>query len=55
MGWETANVHCGTPKAVKLIVRDLRKRPAKWLRDAARGMTKATVKDWQEWKTGRGD
>jgi hypothetical protein len=47
MGWETANVHCGTPKAVKLIVRDLRKRPAKWLRDAARGMTKATVKDWQ--------
>lgn len=51
MGWESANVHCGSQKAVKRIMRDLRKRPAKWLRDASRAMTKATVKDWQEWKT----
>lgn len=55
MGWESANVHCGTKKTVKMIVRDLRKRPAKWLHDAARGMTNATVKDWQEWKTARRD
>ncbi len=55
MGWETGNVHCGTAKAVTMIARDLRKRPAKWLHDGARAMTKATVKDWQEWKTARGD
>jgi uncharacterized protein (DUF2252 family) len=51
MGWETGNVHCGNPKAVTMIARDLRKRPAKWLHDGARAMTKATVKDWREWKT----
>ncbi len=55
MGWESANVHCGTRKSVKMIVRDLRKRPAKWLHDAARAMTNATVKDWQEWNTARRD
>jgi hypothetical protein len=55
MGWESANVHCGTPKAIKMIERDLRKRPVKWLHDAARAMAKATVKDWQEWKKARPD
>ena len=54
MGWETANVHCGTPKAIKTIARDLRRRP-KWLYEAARAMTKATVRDWEEWKAGRHD
>ena len=31
MGFETANVHLGTPRAGKLILRDLGKRPADWL------------------------
>jgi len=53
MGWETANIHCGSRKAVKLIAQDLRKRPAKWLPDAARAMAKATGKDWREWRTAR--
>ena len=55
MGWETANIHCGTRKAVKMIVRDLRKRPANWLHEAARAMTNATAKDWREWKSSRRD
>jgi uncharacterized protein (DUF2252 family) len=55
MGWESANVHCGTGKAIKRIVQDLRKRPGKWLHDAARAMTKATGRDWQEWRTASRD
>ena len=29
MGFETANVHLGTPRAAKLILRDLDKRPGR--------------------------
>ena len=42
MGFETANVHLGTPRAAKLILRDLGKRPADWLHEAATAMVKAT-------------
>ena len=51
MGWETANVHCGTKQAVKMILQDLRRRPSTWLGDASRAMTKATAKDWREWRS----
>jgi len=50
MGWETANVHRGTAGADKLIRRDLKQRPRRWLRDAVKAMLKATMKDWQEWR-----
>lgn len=49
MGWDTANVHLGNPKAIKAIQRDLATRKAKWLRGAAKAMTKATLTDWKEW------
>ena len=49
MGFETANVHLGTPRAAKLILRDLAKRPADWLHVAATAMVKATTADWREW------
>jgi hypothetical protein len=50
MGFETANVHLGTPRAGKLILRDLDKRPADWLHKAATAMVKATTADWREWR-----
>ncbi|HMD50132.1 MAG TPA: DUF2252 family protein [Bryobacteraceae bacterium] len=50
MGFETANVHLGTPRAVPRIVQDLRRRPRLWLHEAASTMVKATVADWEEWR-----
>ncbi len=50
MGRETANVHLGTPRARKAILRDLRKRPAKWLHKASDAMREATLADWNDWK-----
>jgi uncharacterized protein DUF2252 len=49
MGWETANVHLGNHKVIKAVQRDLAKRKAKWLREAAKAMTKATLTDWKDW------
>ena len=50
MGWEVANIHLGSPDSIKEIRRDLAKRKASWLRDAAKAMVKATTRDWKEWK-----
>jgi hypothetical protein len=50
MGFETANVHWGTPSAIKAIVRDLDRRPEHWLHVAAANMVKATTQDWREWR-----
>jgi len=52
MGFETANVHLGSRGAAKSVLRDLRSRGAHWLHDAACAMAKATVKDWDEWRSG---
>ncbi|MBZ5700224.1 MAG: DUF2252 domain-containing protein [Acidobacteriia bacterium] len=51
MGRETANVHLGTPKARKAVLRDLHKRPAKWLHKASDAMFDATLTDWEDWKS----
>ena len=50
MGWETANVHFGTPQAIGAIKRDFGKRPGNWLHKAAKAMLRATELDWREWK-----
>jgi hypothetical protein len=50
MGFEAANVHLGTRKAVKAILRDLNKRPHLWLHRAATEMVKATTEDWARWR-----
>jgi hypothetical protein len=50
MGFETANVHWGTPRAIKAIIRDLSKRPADWLHIAAANMVKVTIADWRDWR-----
>lgn len=50
MGWETANVHLGSRGAADRIRRDLVRRRTSWLRDAAEAMSKATRRDWKEWR-----
>lgn len=50
MGFETANVHLGSRAAVKSVRRDLRSRGTHWLHEAAAAMTKATLKDWDDWR-----
>jgi uncharacterized protein (DUF2252 family) len=50
MGWETANIHFGTRRAIAAVKRDLAKRPASWLHKAANAMLRATERDWRAWK-----
>ena len=50
MGYETANIHLGTPNAVQKIIADLRKRPSRWLFNAAQAMEWATINDWKQWR-----
>jgi len=52
MGWETANMHFGSPKAIANIKRDLAPRRSRWLHKAAKAMYKATLKDWEDWRRG---
>jgi hypothetical protein len=49
MGWDTANVHLGSPRAIKAIQRDIATRKAMWLRGAAERMTSVTISEWKEW------
>jgi hypothetical protein len=50
MGWETANIHLGTPSARKAILRHLDKQKGKWLHHAAEAMLQAVRSDWDVWK-----
>ena len=50
MGRETANIHLGSKDAIAAVRKDLAKRPAKWLFEAAAAMAEATRADWKEWQ-----
>ena len=50
MGWETANLHLATPGAAAQLLADLQARPKGWLEEAARRMSRATFRDWKEWR-----
>ena len=50
MGWETGNIHLGTPNEKNNILDDLKNRKKDWLRKAARKMIAATLGDWERWK-----
>jgi hypothetical protein len=50
MGFETANIHLASKDAIKAVRRDLGKRKPDWLHEASEEMTKAVLKDWEEWK-----
>ena len=52
MGFETANVHLGNQAAVKSVLQDLRTRGSHWLHEAAAQMVKATLNDWDDWRSG---
>ena len=50
MGFETANVHLGTPRAQDAILQNLRNRTRNWLHEAASRMVQATIQDWEAWR-----
>jgi hypothetical protein len=50
MGWETANVHLGSPRQRKGILEDLRRRKAGWLVRASEDMAEVVEKDCRVWK-----
>ncbi len=50
MGWETANVHLGTPGARGRILRHLAAARPRWLRDAARRMADAVADEAAVWR-----
>jgi uncharacterized protein (DUF2252 family) len=50
MGWETANIHLGSPSVTKQIRSHLSTLKPSWLLSAARDMAKAVSDDWRAWK-----
>jgi hypothetical protein len=50
MGWETANIHLGTRRAVKHLRKHLKGLKPNWLSVAAKDMAKAVTEDWAVWK-----
>jgi len=57
MGWETANIHLGSSRAIGAVKRDLARRKGRWLHRAAKAMQRITLDDWKlwqrKWKRGR--
>jgi len=50
MGWETANIHLGSPKARKSIRRDLDRMQPNFLPTAVKRMAEIVTDDWKAWK-----
>ncbi len=50
MGWETANIHLGNPKARKEVRRHLDQMKPGWLLGATQDMVNAVSQDWNAWK-----
>ena len=50
MGAEAANVHLGSRRQTRNILKDLQKKKASWVRDAATVMAKAVEKDWNRYR-----
>jgi hypothetical protein len=50
MGWETANIHLGTPESRKEVRRHLDRLKPVELLSAAKDMAKAVIKDWRSWR-----
>ena len=54
MGWETANIHLGTPGAETKIKKFLRDADGDWLNEAAEKYVNAINNDWEVWKAHMG-
>lgn len=50
MGSEVANVHLGTKGQTKRILKDLNSRKSKWLRVAAKDMSRVVEREWREYR-----
>jgi len=50
MGYETANLHWGSKKAMPAVKRDLKGRHPSWLHVAARQMVRAVTSEWEDWR-----
>jgi uncharacterized protein DUF2252 len=53
MGYETANLHLATSGQRKNVLRDLTKRKADWLLEAAKAMAIATEQEWLNFRSSR--
>ncbi|MBV8783751.1 MAG: DUF2252 family protein [Gammaproteobacteria bacterium] len=49
MGWETANMHLGTPERRRAVLGDLVRRRPSWLGKAAERCAEAVARDWRKW------
>jgi hypothetical protein len=50
MGFETANIHLGSRRSIRAVVKDFGKRPKKWLHETSAAMVKVVQKDWEDWR-----
>jgi uncharacterized protein (DUF2252 family) len=50
MGWETANMHLGSPAQRRAILADLQRRGRRWLSPAAHCMAEVVERDWRKWR-----
>jgi Uncharacterized protein conserved in bacteria (DUF2252) len=50
MGWETANIHQGSGKAVKQVRRHWKSLKRNWLASAAEDMARSVMEDWKAWR-----
>jgi Uncharacterized protein conserved in bacteria (DUF2252) len=50
MGWETANMHLGTPGERRRVLTDLARRKGNWLTKSAERMAQVLERDWRRWR-----
>jgi hypothetical protein len=50
MGWESANMHLGTPARRRAILADLAQRKHTWLARASERMAEAVTREWRKWR-----
>jgi hypothetical protein len=53
MGWETANIHLGSPDSRKDVLRHLSRQKSTWLQRSTQAMLKALTQDWRAWRRSR--
>jgi hypothetical protein len=50
MGFETANIHLGSGKAMKAVRKDIASRRKNWLHEATKIMTESVIADHEDWR-----
>ncbi len=52
MGFETANVHLGTPRVRPILRKQIAARRGHWLHDSAKDLSDQIIREWKEWRAG---